>query len=196
MAVAFAFLGGAVGYAVAHQAGAPRADSIDVGFYQDMISHHEQALQMATVELASGSDSTIRSLAREILQAQSYEIGLMRQQLTNWGLASFDRPDTAMAWMGHEVVVDEMPGLATPEQMRELRESEGTATDELVLELMVAHHIGGVEMADHAADHAGATEVRDLAGVMARNQAIEVNEFRAEAERLGFDLDIPEVPGP
>ena len=90
-----------------------------------MISHHEQALQMAAVELASGSDPTIRSFAREITQFQSYEIGLMRQQLADWGIEPGDRPDTAMGWMGDPVPVDEMPGLATEEQMDALRQLGG-----------------------------------------------------------------------
>jgi uncharacterized protein (DUF305 family) len=195
LAVAFAFLGGALGFLIARRADTPSADSVDVGFYQDMITHHEQALQMAAVELASGSDPTVQSIAQEILTAQSYEIGLMRQQLTDWGVDPFERPDTAMGWMGEEVAADEMPGLATEEQMQALREAEGTATDVLFIELMATHHAGGVEMAQHAADHAEQSEVRELAGVMARNQAVEINEMRALADRLGLEVEIPELEG-
>jgi uncharacterized protein (DUF305 family) len=191
LGLVLAFLGGAIGYLVASRQGVPDADSLDVGFYQDMISHHEQALQMAAVQLASGSDPTVKSFAREILQFQSYEIGLMRQQLADWGVDPRERPDTAMGWMGEAVPVDEMPGLATEEQMDALRASEGSETDALFLELMAAHHLGGVAMADHAANHAGQDDVRELAATMARNQAIEVNEFRELAERLGLDVDFP-----
>jgi uncharacterized protein (DUF305 family) len=195
VAVAVAVLAGAIGYLIGRREDVPAADSADVGFYQDMISHHEQALQMAAVELASGSDPTIRSYAREITQFQSYEIGLMRQQLANWGIEPGDRPDEAMAWMGDPVPVDEMPGLATEQQMDELRNSQGGETDELFLELMAAHHIGGVAMADEGAARAERDDVRQLATTMARNQAIEVNEFRELAGRLGLDVEIPTVPG-
>jgi uncharacterized protein (DUF305 family) len=195
VAVAVAVLAGGIGYLIGSRQDVPAADSVDVGFYQDMISHHEQALQIAAIELASGSDPTVRSFAREILQFQSYEIGLMRQQLANWGIEPGERPDEAMAWMGDPVPVEEMPGLATEEQMDALRRSQGAETDELFLELMAAHHIGGVAMADAAADLAERDDVRQLATTMARNQAIEVNEFRALAERLGLDVEIPVVPG-
>ncbi len=60
---------------------------------------------------------------------------------------------------------------------------------------MAAHHIGGVAMADLAADQARRADVRRLAATMARNQAIEVNEFRALAERIGLDVEIATVPG-
>jgi uncharacterized protein (DUF305 family) len=195
VAVAVAVLAGGIGYLVGRRQDVPAADSADVGFYQDMISHHEQALQMAAIELASGSDPTIRSFAREILQFQSYEIGLMRQQLANWGIEPGERPDEAMAWMGDPVPVEEMPGLATEEQIDALRRSEGAETDELFLELMAAHHIGGVAMTDEAATLVDRDDVRRLASTMARNQAIEVNEFRELAGRLGLDVEVPVVPG-
>jgi uncharacterized protein (DUF305 family) len=191
LGIALAIFGAGIGYLIASRQGVPGADSVDVGFYQDMISHHEQALQMAAVELASGSDPTVKSFAREILQFQSYEIGLMRQQLADWGHDPFERPEMAMGWMGQPIPVDEMPGLATEEQMQQLRESQGSDTDALFLELMAAHHLGGVAMAQHASNHAEETEVRELAATMARNQAIEVNEFREVADRLGLDVDIP-----
>ena len=57
---------------------------------------------------------------------------------------------------------------------------------------MAAHHIGGVAMADEGAALAGRDDVRQLATTMARNQAIEVNEFRELAERMGLDLEIPD----
>jgi len=41
-----------------------------------------------------------------------------------------------------------MPGLATPEQLQQLRDSEGVEAERVYLELMIAHHQGGVEMAE------------------------------------------------
>ncbi len=41
----------------------PAADSAAVGFSQDMIRHHQQAVEMATIELYGGSDPQVRSLA-------------------------------------------------------------------------------------------------------------------------------------
>lgn len=65
--------------------------------------------------------------------------------------------------------------------------------DALFLELMAEHHRGGIHMADYAADNASDPGARALAARMARNQAIEVNEYARTAERLGLDVDIEPV---
>lgn len=49
-------------------------------------------------------------------------------------------------------------------------------------------------MADYAAANASDPGVRALAARMARNQAIEVNEYARTAEQLGVDVDIEPVP--
>ena len=83
-----------------------------------------------------------------------------------------------------------MPGLATAEQMQALRDATGADADALFLELMSEHHRGGVHMAAYAAAHAKDADVRALATVMARNQRIDIEEFRQTAERFGLQADI------
>ncbi|NED64431.1 DUF305 domain-containing protein, partial [Streptomyces sp. SID10244] len=63
----------------------PSADSAAVGFAQDMIRHHEQGVEMATIELENGTDPQVRSMAFDILTAESNEIGQMQSWLTRWG---------------------------------------------------------------------------------------------------------------
>ncbi|ROZ88901.1 DUF305 domain-containing protein [Gordonia sp. OPL2] len=79
----------------------PASDSVAVGFAQDMIRHHEQGVEMATIELENGSDPQVRSMAFDILTAQSNEIGQMQSWLTRWGYPVIN-PNPTMAWMGHE----------------------------------------------------------------------------------------------
>ncbi|MFP5580295.1 MAG: DUF305 domain-containing protein, partial [Acidimicrobiia bacterium] len=63
--------------------------------------------------------------------------------------------------------------------------------------LLEDHHRGGVSMAAAAAEQATDSWVRELAGRMARNQAIEVNEMQAARTRADLDPD-PDgyEPGP
>lgn len=190
---AFAWLGGAVGWFVA-QDRPPGPGSVDAGFYLDMIVHHEQGVQMALIELSNGEDPVVRGFAQEIVIFQQYEIGRMDEQLREWGLSRADREAEAMAWMDAPVPHAAMPGLATDEQIDALQTAEGEAADALFLELMAEHHRGGVHMATYAAEHADSAAVRELAARMARNQAIEVNEFAQTAERLGLDADIEPYP--
>lgn len=183
-----AFFGGAVGYVIG-KGRPPSADSVDVGFYRDMTAHHEQAVAMSLIELGNGENSVVRGFAQEIILFQRWEMGRMHEQLLEWG-ASPAPQDPAMGWMGMPVPLRDMPGLATDEQMQALRDARGAAADALFLELMSEHHRGGVHMASYAAAHAKDADVRALATVMARNQRIDIEEFRQTAERFGLKADI------
>ena len=195
LAAATAFLGFAVAFFL-HRDQSPGTDSVDVGFVQDMISHHEQALALSQYELANGSDPTVKSFAREVLIAQSMEIGSMDRLLDQWNTGRGSPSRDAMAWMGMATPVDQMPGMATDDQLRALREATGAEADALFLELMAAHHVGGIHMAEYAAEHAGTAKARRLAAGMAYNQAIEVNEYASTAERLGLPADIQTIDVP
>ena len=183
------FFGGAVGY-VLGTGRAPSEGSVDVGFYRDMTVHHDQAIQMAVIELSNGENSVVRSFAKEILIFQRWEMGRMYERLRGWGVTT-EPPTTAMAWMGMPVQTEAMPGLATPDQLRALQAARGTSADGMFLELMAAHHLGGIHMAAYAAKHADRADVRDLADAMGRNQGSDIGELRQTAERFGLDATIP-----
>src|SRR5262245_11802241 len=185
LALAVAFLGFAVG-AFVNRDNPPAADSADVGFLQDMLTHHEQAVEIALLESAYGSDPTVRSFASDVLVFQNYEIGVMTQMLRNWGFTPSDRSDQAMEWMDMPVPADQMPGLLTKEQMDEISEARGSDLDALFLDRMAEHHRGGIHMAEAAADRVHDPDVRALAERIARNQAAEINEYRATALTTGY----------
>lgn len=172
------------------------ADSVDVGFYQDMISHHDQALRMASLELTNGSDPVVRGFAQEVLTFQSYELGVMERTLAEWGYGRADRSETAMAWMGMPTPVDRMPGMASEDDIDALADTEGSATDAMFLELMAEHHAGGLHMSETAGREAKYDHVRELADRMTRNQSIEINEYAMTAEREGLPVEIQRVPIP
>jgi uncharacterized protein (DUF305 family) len=189
LGAALVFLGIAIGIVVSRDR-PPGEGSVDVGFLQDMLTHHDQALGVATLVVANGEDPTVRSYAREILVFQGYEIGVMTQMLDDWGHARSGRSDQAMAWMDMPVPAERMPGLLTDEQLDQIRDAGGAELDALFLDLMADHHRGGLHMSEHAFANAGDENVRQLAARIARNQAGEINEYRALAERNGYDIDI------
>lgn len=173
----------------------PGPDSVDVGFIHDMTVHHEQALEMSLIVARNGEDPVVRQFAEEILLHQSYEIGRMDEMLRRWGRSRTERDDTAMAWMGMAVPLEQMPGLASDEEMAALRDATGTEADVLFMELMAAHHWGGIHMAEAAAVNASDPELRELAELMESVQRAEIGEFAQAAERLGLDAEIPLEPG-
>lgn len=182
------FFGGAVGYVIG-EGRPPAVDSVDVGFYRDMTAHHDQAVRIASIELRNGTNTVVRGFAYEIVLGQRWEMGRMYEQLSAWH-APTSSPDTAMGWMGMPVPSELMPGMATEEQLEALRDAKGAEADALFLDLIAEHHRGGAHMAAYAAENAKDADVRELARVMARNQSIEIAEYRQTAERLGFDIVI------
>lgn len=185
LVAALTFLGGAVGYTLG-RGRPPAASSADVGFLQDMIAHHEQAVRMATTGDAAATEVSVRHFAREVLIFQQYEIGLMEAYLKRWGHPRVSPRTTVMGWMGHPTAPDTMPGLATAAQLRELETATGRTVDALFLKLMIEHHKGGVHMADEAVKRVRDREVRDLARRMRTNQRSEIVEYERAVTRLGL----------
>lgn len=185
LVVALCLLAGIVGWRVG-RGFPPSADSPEVGFVHDMISHHEQAIVMSQIELANGTERGVRVFADEIMRFQSYEIGLLERFLEEWGHSRYDAPEDAMAWMGDPVARDEMPGLADEDEMQALRDA-GDDTDAWFVALMVDHHAGGVAMIDGVLDHASG-DLLELATRMRKAQASEISELLGAAERAGLDV--------
>jgi uncharacterized protein (DUF305 family) len=67
-----------------------------------------------------------------------------------------------------------MPGMATPGQMAELQAADGVEAERLFLNLMIAHHSAGADMAQAGADLAATEKVRALATKMASAQKAEI----------------------
>ena len=190
-ALALLLFAGAAGFALGSRPSAPGPGSADVGFLYDMIAHHEQALTLANAELVAGSNNQAKAFAREILLFQSYEIGLMERQLAIWGYDRLEPPEKAMAWMGHPVEADAMPGMASPAELAALSDATGAQIDALFIALMQDHHRGGVHMAEAAAAEADSPFVENLAKRMARNQQLEIREMEIAREQAGLPADPP-----
>jgi uncharacterized protein (DUF305 family) len=207
IAVALVVLGG--GLAVALGIGrtpTPAADSVDAGFSRDMARHHLQGVEMANLAPEHSSDPEVRQLAFDISATQTNQVGRMQGWLTLWGLpTSGGEP---MAWLGgtgmsghsghsgHDMagMADGtlMPGMATEEELANLRSLSGTAFDVQFLRLMIRHHQGGLDMAQYAAAHAEVPAVRTLARSIAETQTAETTTMgRMLAARGGTPLPAP-----
>ena len=130
------------------QAGGPGAGSAEVGFTRDMRTHHAQAVDMAVLIRDRSSDPDIRQLALDILLTQQAQIGQMQGWLNVWGYPIVST-QPAMGWMGMPTT-GLMPGMATPEQLNQLRGIGGVEAEQLFLTLMITHHRSGVVMGQAA----------------------------------------------
>lgn len=152
----------------------------DIGFCQDMTVHHLQALMMCQRVLGRDTGGSVQAAAAEVLQNQAMEVGQMRAWLTDWG-ASTVPPSIVMSWMGANrgagMPIAMMPGYASDEQLTELSLLEGRGRGRRWLELMRAHHVGGVMMAGEATSLASSSKVVRLAGFQVRSQTYEISVY-------------------
>lgn len=186
--LALLLLGGAGGLLVGlHNApgdlSVPQADSVDVGFAQDMTVHHQQAVDMANWERDHTSDPALRQLAFDIESTQTAQIGRMQGWLALWGQPA-QHSGAYMQWMVGAPAHDHgptvaaagmaaMPGMATDDDLRRLRASTGKELDVLFLQLMLRHHEGGAGMLEYGAKYAQVPDVRNLAAQMLSSQTSE-----------------------
>jgi len=161
-------------------------NAVDIGFLQDMLDHHDQALLISNLYLDGNDDGDAAPYAREVIMFQTRDIGWMEDWLADDGYARGEPDRAAMVWMDEPTPVAEMRGMQTPERLQELSDATGTEADLLFFEIMTDHHLGGVHMADHAAANGAREEITDFARAVSRNQRIEVVEYRQAMERLGL----------
>lgn len=186
MLVATVLIGGMIGWLVGDAGNEVATSDADVGFLQDMRVHHEQAVEMSLTFLGLDDvDPNLVAEARGIAFGQGMDIGVMIQLLRDMDAPTESEEGQAMAWMGMAMNDEDMPGMATAEQLAELRSSNGADADTLFIDLMTAHHEGGVEMAETAAGLVENADVRTYAEAWARNQRTEIAEMAALRPEAG-----------
>lgn len=102
---------------------------------------------------------------------------MIEAYLKDRGSAPGSQDRQVMGWMGMPVPHDAMPGLANADDMRAFLGASGADLDRRFATLMVAHHKGGIHMADYAAAHASDPAVADLASAMVTKQTIETTDL-------------------
>ena len=185
--VALAIAAFAGGRLTAPVASSPSTTSAEAGFARDMQTHHAQAVELSFIVRDLTTDADVRLLAFDIATTQGQQEGQMFGWLSVWNLPKAPA-EPSMTWMarpaltgtGHEhdpaliAAGDAMPGLATPEQITELKSLTGVEAEKYFLTLMIAHHKGGVEMAEAIIDRSTDPIVVDFARSIVATQSGEI----------------------
>lgn len=166
-----------------------RFTEADVDFMTGMIAHHAQALVMSALAPMNGANSQIRTLAARIINAQKDEITAMQRWLRDRGqtVPEVDIKGTTLMVHhgGHHAM--SMPGMLTPDQIRELELAKGVEFDRLFLRYMIQHHQGAVTMVKvlFAVDGAGQDEAAfKLASDIHVDQVTEIARMEKMLEAL------------
>lgn len=147
----------------------------DVSFAQNMIAHHEQAVQMATLAETRVTDAELKALAAQIKAAQTPEIAIMTAWLKAWG-----QPPTPAG--GHAGMA--MPGMMSDADMNALAAASGMDFDRMFARMMIAHHNGAIQMAKEEQAKGSNGEAKALAVKVEKDQAAEVTTLQSILDRL------------
>lgn len=143
----------------------------DIMFAQQMIPHHEQAVDMAEVALRRATDPTVKDLANRIKGAQDPEIQQLKGMLKKWGAAA----ESDMEGMDHGSMSE--PGMMSDQELARLEQAGGSEFDVMWTQLMIEHHQGAIEMAKAELREGSDAEAKALARRIVDAQEAEIREM-------------------
>ena len=157
-------------------------NAADVEFMTGMIPHHAQAVLIAGWAASHGARPDVRVLCERMVVGQRDEIAWMRTWLRDRGqkvpAADATHHKMSMGGVDHDML---MPGMLTPEQLKQLDKAKGRDWDRLFLTFMIRHHQGALEMVDALFDAYGALQDDDMykfAADVHADQTIEIERMR------------------
>ncbi len=164
----------------------PDYTAADVQFMSGMISHHAQAVLMASWAPSHGARQSVRALCERVVVGQRDEIVLMQRWLRDRHepAPDADPRGQVMPGMDHPML---MPGMLTPEQMARLDSAQGPAFDRLFLTFMIQHHQGAITMVNELFGSQGGGEqeiVYRFASDVFADQSTEIDRMSRMLEAL------------
>lgn len=151
----------------------------DVAFAQDMIPHHQQAIEMAELATERAQDPEVKVLADGIIASQDREIDTMTDWLEAWGedvsstSGGTDHGDMAHGDMGN----GDMTGMMSEEDMNALEKATGAEFDHMFLTMMMEHHQGAIEMSQTEQAEGESPDAIALAKTIESDQESEIDKM-------------------
>lgn len=150
-----------------------KLNGADVMFLQMMIPHHQQAIDISELAIATSKDAELVALATMIRDGQAGEIIQMKDWLVQVGA------DIEIGHMGHE-----MGGMLSDIELSALKASKGSAFDRLWLEGMINHHDGALHMTTMISD-AQNPEIKLFGQKIIEVQSAQIAQMKTMLTRLG-----------
>ena len=149
--------------ACAGQSSRPAAhDAADVVFAQNMVPHHQQAVDMAALVPTRTANQTMHVIAANIAADQRAEIKALRGLLAQWGAS------------GGGADMGGMAGMVDQATLNRLKSLDGPDFDQLWLTAMIGHHEGAITMAQAELAHGQNPDAVHLANVIIKAQQREI----------------------
>ena len=155
-------------------------NAADVAFATNMVPHHKQAVELASLVPERSANNELGRLASEITATQVPEINILNVFLVQWN----ENPEIGSG--DHAEHADHpMKGMVDEATMTRLESLQGTEFDRLWLESMISHHQGAVEMAEAQVAEGKNVDAIAMAKMMITTQQAEIAEMQQMLEGMG-----------
>jgi len=155
----------------------------DVAFAQQMIVHHQGALQMAQLADGRAEDPRVLDLAGRIEAAQDPEIQTMTGWLEDWGQPVSAEQSGGMGMDGMDMGGMDMGGMNM--DLSALEAASGAEFDRMWLEMMAEHHRSAVDMAQTQIAEGQNADAISLAEQIVESQTAEIDEMETLLTEMG-----------
>jgi uncharacterized protein (DUF305 family) len=143
------------------------ASHADQRFIEEMIVHHEGAIEMATVALEKSTRPEVLSLAQGIIAAQTKEIADMRTWYRDWFQSEVPAPLEGSHTMHMQGMVGDM------EKLRAAKDFDSEFVSQ-----MIVHHEMAIMMAQMLQSTTERAEMKSLADNIISSQQNEIESMR------------------
>ena len=156
--------------------GSPMVNNLDQHFIEQMIPHHEGAIEMAKLAQERSKRLEILTLAKAIIQSQSQEITQMQTWYKNWYGTEVPVNSTVGMGMGRGMMHGGMMGGQTSD-IESLKNAANF--DEAFLQEMIPHHQMAVMMAQMLLSGSNRPEMKQLGEDIITAQESEIEQMRS-----------------
>lgn len=136
----------------------------EVRFMENMVDHHNMALEMARVCLTNAVHPELRTMCEQVIAAQQEEIATLQRWLNDWyGIAGY-QPKMSAGGMN---------------QMDRLRTLNGAEFEITFMRQLIRHHQRAIQMASTCIERASHTELVEMCEEIIETQSAEIVQLRA-----------------
>lgn len=154
-------------------------DDYDRNFMASMIAHHQGAIDMAKSAQTNAKHAELKTLANDIITAQTSEINSILGYQQAWGYP--DSTGSDMQDMSAMAMSDENAA-----KMKALEGKTGDDFDKAFIEQMIMHHTSAIDMSKPAAKNAKHAEVKTLAANIISAQTKEIAQMKQWQKDWGY----------
>jgi uncharacterized protein (DUF305 family) len=149
----------------------------DLQFIDTMVEHHRQEIELARLVDKQATMPELKAVASHLIRDDGDELARLTAFRAMW----YGSRDKA--------VNPSLPGVKqstlTPDELNRMKNLTGAQLDRTFIDHMIAHHRGGIALAEDAQQNASRQELKTLADEIVREETGEIDQLQQWRANVG-----------